>query len=230
MRYHQPHKLQKSKRKDRSTILRRSLFSITPSLATFRKTRSSSSRIKPQNSIDAAVLRRRYHPGQNRAAPEVSIKIREYLPKLEIFMGPNTATKPEINHKSRWSSRAKATSSSSCLPNMETDMNIPRDSLRTIPSLSSDVSSDEEIGGRSIHFPAKLPELHRINVQDNFIKSLISKLTKERRERKLVLRGSRRYKYLATMKRVMDNVWDIQSQVLDKLKGGRKRKLDEQST
>ncbi|TGO07973.1 hypothetical protein BTUL_0233g00060 [Botrytis tulipae] len=220
----------KSKRKDRSTILKRSLASITLSLARFRKRRSSSLRIEPQDSIITAALRRRYDPSQNRAATGVSIKIREDLPTLEISMGPNTATKPETNYTSRWSSRTKATSSPSGFPNMETNMHIPRDSLQTILSLSPDMSSDEGIEGRSIHFPAKLPELHRMNIQDNFIKSLISKLTKERREKKLVLRGSRRYRYLATVKIVMDGGWDIQSQVLDKLKGGRKRKLDEQST
>lgn len=229
MHYHQPHKLQNSKRKDRSTILKRSLSSIIPSLARFRKIRSSSSRFKPQDSIITAALQREYNPGQNCAATGVSIKIREDLSALEISMGSNTATKPETNYTSRWSSCTKATLSISGFPNRETDMHIPRNSLPTIPSRSSDMSSDEEFGGRSIRFPAKLPELHRINIQDNFIKSLISKLTRERREKKLVLRGSRRYRYLATVKRVMDNGWDIQSQVLDKLKRGRKRKLDEQS-
>ncbi|TGO35345.1 hypothetical protein BHYA_0161g00080 [Botrytis hyacinthi] len=220
----------KSKRKDRSTALKMTLSSITSSLARFRKRQSSTSRIKPQDSINADAFQRKYDTGQNRAATGVSIKTREYFPTLEISMGPNTEKKLETDHTSRWSSRTEATSSSSGFPDMETNMHMPRDSVQTIPSLSSDMSSDDEIGGRSIHFPAKLPELHRMNIQDNFIKSLISKLTKERREKKLVLRGSRRYRYLATVKRVMDSGWDIQSQVLDKLKRGRKRKLDEQST
>ncbi|THV51522.1 hypothetical protein BGAL_0108g00180 [Botrytis galanthina] len=218
-----------SKRKDRSTILKRSLSSIIPWLARFRKRRPSSSRIKPQDSIITAALQRGYDPGQNRTATGVSIKIREDSSALEISMGSNTATTPETNYTSRWSSCTKATLSISGFPNMETDMHVRRNSLPTIPSLSSDMNSNEEIGGHSIHFPAKLPELHRINIQDNFIKSLMSKLTKERREKKMVLRGSRRYRYLATVKRVMDNGWVIQSQVLDKLKRGRKRKLDEQS-
>ncbi|KAF7955997.1 hypothetical protein EAE96_004918 [Botrytis aclada] len=92
------------------------------------------------------------------------------------------------------------------------------------------MSSDEESQGRNIHFPAQLSEFQRMNMQDDLIKSLISKLTKERREEKAVLRGSRRHRYLATVKKVMDSGWIIQSQVLEKLKRGRKRKLDEQST
>ncbi|TGO49095.1 hypothetical protein BCON_0221g00060 [Botryotinia convoluta] len=176
-----------------------------------------------------AALQRRYDPGQNRAATGVSIKMREDSPALEISMRLITATKPKTKKTSRWSSRTKATSSLSGFPNMETDMHIPRNSLQTIPSLSSNMSPDEGLESRSIHFPAKLLEYQRMTMQDNFIKSLISKLTKERREKKLVLRGSRRYRYLATVKRVMDSGWVVHSQVLEKFKRGRKRKLDEQS-
>ncbi|KAF7934862.1 uncharacterized protein EAE98_002907 [Botrytis deweyae] len=229
MHHQQPHKLQKSKRKDRSTILKRSLSSITPSLARFGKRRSSSLGIKPQDSIITAALQRIYDPSQNRDATGVSIKVRENSPALEISMGSITATNPKTKYTSRWISCTKATSSLSGSPNMQTDLQIPRNSLQITPSLSSDMSSDEEIGGRNIQLPAKLPERHRMNIQDNFIKSLISKLTKERREKKLILRGTRRDRYLDSVKRVMDSGWVIQSQVLDKLKRGRKRKLDEQS-
>ncbi|TEY79891.1 hypothetical protein BOTCAL_0040g00060 [Botryotinia calthae] len=230
MSVQKPHKLQKSKRKQPSTILKRPLSSITLSLARFKKRRPSSSRTKARSPVITAALRNISDPGQNRVPTGVFIEIKEYSPALEISIRPITATNPETKYTSRWSSRTTVTSSLPSVINMETDMYIPREFLQPISSLSSDLSSDEELQGRNIDFPTKLPELQRMNMQDNFIKSLIIKLTRERRETKLVLRGSKRHRCLATVKRVMDSGWIIQSQVLDKLKRGRKRKLDEQST
>ncbi|KAK6603487.1 hypothetical protein H4I96_06255 [Botrytis cinerea] len=224
-----PHKLQKPKRKDPGTILKRSLSSITVSLARFRKRRSSSSGTKTQSSVITATHENICDLGQNRVSTRVLIEIKEYSPSLEISIGSIMSMNPETKYTGCWSSGTKSTSSLSSGSNMETDMHIPRKFLRPITPLSSDASLDDELQGRNFHFPAKLPEFQRMNMQDDFIKSLIRKLTRERRETKLVLRGSKRHRCLATVRRVMDSGWIIQSQVLGKLKQGRKRKLDEQS-
>lgn len=110
---------------------------------------------------------------------------------------------------------------------LETKMhhNTPSQSIESqLPNTTKEVENDT----RGINTTATAIEKHKRDVQDMFIKSLISKLTKERREAKLRLTSSRRSRYLIAVKRIVRKGWSTRptAEIKDVL-GGEEGKLNE---
>ncbi|KAF7877337.1 hypothetical protein EAF04_001019 [Stromatinia cepivora] len=227
------HRIQEPKRKETSTILKKSFSYVTSHLTRSQQNPSSIPTTKLEESVISTGVQDKSKASQS---PTFTREITEPGEEDTLTVGVSIATtsvsKPEIHNTTPkitypYTDTISLLSSTSQLQeNMH--MHIQQNISQTIGPLSSSTSTDEGYERRSINTTTTTPEQQRRNMQDMFIKSLISKLTKERREAKMKLRSSRRRRYLAAVKKIVRKGWSTRPQIPMKSQLGRKRKLDEQ--
>ncbi|KAJ8067952.1 hypothetical protein OCU04_003534 [Sclerotinia nivalis] len=227
------HRTQKPKRKETSTILKKSFSCLTSYLTRSQQNPPASPTTKLEESVISTAVQGK---SKARRRPTLTGEIIELAGENALTVGVSTATtsvsKPEtynttpkiIHPCTDTASSFSSTSQLQASMHTHTQQTISQ----TLDSLSPSTSTDERYERHSINTTTTTPENQKRNMQEMFIKSLISKLTKERREAKLKLRSSRRSRYLAAVKKIVKKGWSTRPQIPMKSQLGRKRKLDEQ--
>ncbi|APA15734.1 predicted protein [Sclerotinia sclerotiorum 1980 UF-70] len=224
------HKVQKPEKKETSTILKRSFSSLASYLKRSQQKPSASSTRKLEGSIISTTTQ-----GESTASryPSPTREIIELLEgnALTIDVSPATtsAAKPETHQttskiKNPCTETAASSShnlTSALQANMHKDTHIQQTIPQPTNSLSPSTSTSTGTEERDKQLTTTTSENQKRNIQELFIKSLISKLTKERREAKMKVRNSRRIRYLAAMRKIVRKGWSSRTHA------GRKRKLDE---
>ncbi|CAD6449076.1 d987240e-c4f8-4dc8-b575-b4d47af2371f [Sclerotinia trifoliorum] len=228
--------LQKPERKEANTILKTSFSCLASYLTGSRHNPSASPTTELEESVVSTAVQ-----GELTASrcPSPTRELIELAEKNALTAGlsVSTATTSMANSETQNTTpkvtspcrdTASSSSSTSALQaSMHTHIQHPI--LQPTDYLSPSTSTDERDESHSTNITITTPDQKR-NIQEIFIKSLISKLTKERREAKMKLRTSRRIRYLAAVNKIVRRGWSGRPHVMMGSRLGRKRKLDEQCT